>query len=64
MLHNCGTETQVIDSRRGSNGATRRRRQCPKCRVRFTTYEMSEAEMTRYNDMNDKFSKIKLLVGG
>ena len=40
----CGTiETRVIDSRMAEDGDTiRRRRECPECQTRFTTYERSE----------------------
>ena len=39
----CGSETRVIDSRRLKNGTViRRRRKCPKCFRRFTTYELTE----------------------
>jgi len=41
---NCSTlETRVIDSRIAEDGDTvRRRRECPECQNRFTTYERSE----------------------
>ena len=41
----CGEEdTRVIDSRPADEGSSiRRRRQCDKCRKRFTTYEKVEA---------------------
>lgn len=36
-------DTQVVDSRELEEGAvTRRRRRCPACRQRFTTYERTE----------------------
>lgn len=40
----CGyTDTSVIDSRMAREGlAIRRRRECPKCKKRFTTYEQIE----------------------
>jgi len=39
-------ETAVIDSRRNSEGSSvRRRRKCPKCNSRFTTYEKTEIEL-------------------
>ncbi len=43
----CNTEdTAVIDSRKNSEGTSvRRRRKCPKCNSRFTTYEKSEIEL-------------------
>ena len=43
----CNTEdTAVIDSRKNSEGSSvRRRRKCPKCDSRFTTYEKAEIEL-------------------
>jgi len=39
-------DTAVIDSRRNSEGSSvRRRRKCPKCSSRFTTYEKTEIEL-------------------
>lgn len=35
-------ETRVIDSRANAENAVRRRRECLKCRRRFTTYEKAE----------------------
>lgn len=35
-------ETRVIDSRASAENAVRRRRECLKCRRRFTTYEKAE----------------------
>lgn len=37
----CGNETHVTDKRESTSG-TRRRRECLKCKKRFTTYEKSE----------------------
>ncbi|CAG1020572.1 Transcriptional repressor NrdR [Patescibacteria group bacterium] len=34
--------TRVIDKRESGNNATRRRRECEKCKKRFTTYERVE----------------------
>ena len=64
MLHKCGTLTDVVDSRITKDGKKRRRRQCSACRVRFTTYEVSEEEMARYQDMEDVITGIKKLVKG
>lgn len=42
------TDTKVIDSRLAADGAQiRRRRQCPECGERFTTFEMMELVMPR-----------------
>ena len=39
-------DTAVIDSRRNSEGfSVRRRRKCPKCESRFTTYEKTDIEL-------------------
>ena len=39
-------DTAVIDSRRNTDGSSvRRRRKCPKCDSRFTTYEKTEIEL-------------------
>ena len=38
-------ETNVIDSRKNNDGKSiRRRRECPSCEIRFTTYEKAEIE--------------------
>jgi transcriptional repressor NrdR len=42
----CGSETQVTD-KRDSEGETRRRRECLKCKKRFTTYEKAESKDIR-----------------
>ena len=40
MICKCGTKTAVVDSRYTEGGLrVRRRRECPKCHVRFTTSE-------------------------
>tara|TARA_B100001250_G_scaffold6213_1_gene5229 strand:+ start:5106 stop:5546 length:441 start_codon:yes stop_codon:yes gene_type:complete len=39
-------DTAVIDSRKNTEGSSvRRRRKCPKCESRFTTYEKTEIEL-------------------
>ncbi len=36
-------ETSVVDSRKNNEGnSIRRRRECPKCKLRFTTYEKAD----------------------
>ncbi len=35
----CKSKTKVIDSRLQSNQIVRRRRECPECNYRFTTWE-------------------------
>lgn len=36
----CGEESAVIDSREVDGSIIRRRRECPKCKNRWTTYEV------------------------
>ena len=44
-------DTAVIDSRRNTEGSSvRRRRKCPKCESRFTTYEKTEIELILWDD--------------
>ena len=63
---NCGeTNTQVVDTRMITNGV-RRRRQCPNCRQRFTTYEyaVSTTPLVVKNDgRREEFDRAKLLGG-
>jgi transcriptional repressor NrdR len=64
----CGCqEDKVIDSRASREGATiRRRRECEKCRHRFTTYEELEHEglmVLKRDGRHEEFSREKLLAG-
>jgi transcriptional repressor NrdR len=64
----CGCqEDKVIDSRASREGATiRRRRECAKCRHRFTTYEELEHEglmVLKRDGRREEFSREKLLSG-
>ena len=36
----CDTDSHVLDTRRGDGNTLRRRRECNRCRYRFTTYEV------------------------
>lgn len=61
----CGAEdTQVIDSRVNDEGdSIRRRRRCPQCEKRFTTYETAELHMpqvVKQNGTREEFSRDKL----
>ena len=61
----CGTEdTQVVDSRVNDEGnSIRRRRRCPKCDKRFTTYESVELtlpQVVKQNGKREDFSRNKL----
>ncbi|MFA5857306.1 MAG: transcriptional regulator NrdR [Candidatus Pacearchaeota archaeon] len=61
----CGEETHVTDKRE-SNEATRRRRECLKCKKRFTTYERAEREniiVVKKDGRREAFSRDKLKSG-
>ena len=61
----CGGETKVTD-KRDSEGETRRRRECLKCRKRFTTYERVEEPnfiVIKKDKSRVPFSREKLRVG-
>lgn len=60
-------DTKVIESRDVSDGeATRRRRMCPQCNYRFTTYERLERPqliVIKSDGKRQMFSREKLLAG-
>lgn len=60
-------DTKVIESRDVSEGESiRRRRSCPKCNNRFTTYERIERPqliVIKHNGTRELFSRDKLLSG-
>ncbi|NLF37814.1 transcriptional repressor NrdR [bacterium] len=64
---NCShPDDKVVDSRSAHDGrAIRRRRECLKCGVRFTTYETIEAplQVIKRDGSREDFSKEKLLTG-
>ncbi len=62
----CGNDdTQVKDSRPAEDNSTiRRRRQCPNCGARFTTFErvqLRELTVLKLNDKRETFDRDKLL---
>ena len=64
----CGSrKDSVIDSRRSKNGSSvRRRRQCLKCKKRFTTYEYVERTplmVVKKDGRREPFGREKLLNG-
>ena len=64
----CGSKKDsVIDSRRSKNGSSvRRRRQCLKCRKRFTTYEYVERiplMVIKKDGRREAFNREKLTSG-
>jgi len=61
----CDGETKVTDKRDG-NGETRRRRECLKCKKRFTTYERVEDPnfvVIKKDQSREPFSREKLRNG-
>ncbi len=61
----CGAETRVTDKRDSPEGV-RRRRECLKCKKRFTTYEKvakAEIYVIKKDGRREKFSKEKLEGG-
>lgn len=64
----CGhADTSVIDSRLAKDGhAIRRRRQCPKCSARFTTYERVEnvvPMVIKKDGRREPFDRLKIKQG-
>lgn len=64
----CGaTDTRVIDSRLAGEGSqVRRRRECVRCRERYTTFETAELELPRIikrDGRRETFSLEKLRAG-
>lgn len=61
------SDTKVIDSRLiRENNQTRRRRECPDCKERFTTYESAELSLPRIIKRDGRrapFSEEKLRAG-
>ncbi|MEM4255448.1 MAG: transcriptional regulator NrdR [Candidatus Norongarragalinales archaeon] len=62
----CGhPETEVLESR-DSEDSTRRRRECEKCKKRFTTYERTEAldlVVIKKDGRREKFDRNKIKAG-
>lgn len=59
-------ETNVIDSRESGDYVIRRRRECPKCKNRFTTYEKIESPQVmviKKNGNRQPFSREKIVTG-
>lgn len=59
------SDTRVIDSRDDEN-AVRRRRECLKCKHRFTTYERTEAArlfIVKKDGRREPFNRDKVLAG-
>ncbi len=63
----CGCEDlRVIDSRPSDNNTIRRRRECERCKARYSTYETIEAYqliVVKKNGTKQAFDRSKLLSG-
>ncbi|MER3451880.1 MAG: transcriptional regulator NrdR [Thermus sp.] len=63
----CGGDSRVLDSRPAEGGeAIRRRRECPACGRRFTTYERAQLEplmVVKRDGRREPFNPDKLLRG-
>ena len=60
----CESPTKTLETRRVPDGAVRRRRECPSCGHRFTTYERAvpEAlEVVKRDGRRQPFDRAKLL---
>ena len=61
------SDTQVLDSRVNEEGTSvRRRRRCPACNKRFTTYETIELrlpQVVKQDGRRTEFSRDKLIAG-
>ncbi len=66
--HYCkADDTRVIDSRQGKDGlSVRRRRECPECQKRFTTYERiqhAELVVVKKDGRREEFDRNKIISG-
>jgi len=61
----CFGNTKVLDKRESREEATRRRRECLKCKKRFTTYERIETRLTviKKDGRREPFNRDKLKIG-
>lgn len=63
----CGcTKSRVIDSRTTDNGSIRRRRECQKCKKRYTTYEIIDTVpviVIKKDGSREIFDRTKIKAG-
>lgn len=62
----CGSETKVVDKRESDIDENRRRRECLKCKKRFTTYERIEHDpliVIKKDGRRQQFDRLKLKTG-
>ena len=62
----CSNKNTKVTNKRESPNGIRRRRECLRCKKRFTTYEnieLSDFYVVKKDGRREKFSKEKLIVG-
>ena len=61
----CNSSDSKVTNKRDSNEVTRRRRECLKCKKRFTTYERVELELTviKKDGKRQQFNRSKIYEG-
>jgi len=61
----CFGKTRVLDKRESKENAIRRRRECTKCKKRFTTYERIETRMMviKKDGRREPFNREKIKAG-
>ena len=61
----CGNKSTKVTNKRDIKGNVRRRRECLKCKKRFTTYETAKIEINviKKNGVREKFNREKLKLG-
>ncbi|MEM1535627.1 MAG: transcriptional regulator NrdR [Candidatus Pacearchaeota archaeon] len=61
----CFGKTKVIDKRESKEGTVRRRRECLKCKKRFTTYERAETKLVviKKDGRREPFNRDKIKRG-
>jgi transcriptional repressor NrdR len=61
----CGYKNTKVTNKRDIEGNVRRRRECLKCKKRFTTYEKAEIELTvvKKDGRREKFDREKVRNG-
>jgi len=61
----CGNEDTKVTDKRDSDAVTRRRRECLKCKRRFTTYERPDIEIViiKKDGRREKYNRDKIFSG-
>lgn len=61
----CFGKTKVLDKRESVEGAIRRRRECKKCKKRFTTYERVDTKLMviKKDGRREPFNREKIKIG-